>query len=128
MPVTVKAIAEYHIKPRPRAPTGWPGIGYGAVLVRDGTLYLTQPFVLMSYHVAGRNEDSFGVGVEGDFRDGRKPTLAQQEVLPLVGPYILTLLNETRVTPGRRITQVAHGEHALIGFLTSCPGELMNYV
>lgn len=130
VPVTVQAIARYHVSHRDRNGklVEAPGIRYHAVLTRAGVLYLTQPWAIMSWHIASRNANSIGVAVEGDFRDGRKPTLAQRKVLPQVGSYLLEALNETRVTPGRRITQVGHGDHAISSSPTSCPGNLMEYV
>ena len=81
--VTAEVIARFHIQVKyedgkPVPDSDWPGIGYHFYIREEGTIYWTQDLEVVAYH-AGPKANLTGVGVclEGDFREGRVPTVKQ---------------------------------------------------
>ena len=55
--------ARHHINSR-----GWAGIGYHYFIIKDGTIYQTQPDYVISNHASSYNDNSLGVVITGDHR------------------------------------------------------------
>jgi hypothetical protein len=108
---TPEQTALYHVNEH-----GWPGCGYHAIVLKDGSGYLTQRLTTMSYHVAGQNHLAVGILINGDFRQGRLPTKAQMVTVPKFIGWIQAQLPVHAAIVG-------HGDIALPGQETSCPGD-----
>lgn len=55
--------ARYHVNSR-----GWAGIGYHYYIIKDGTIYQTQPDYVISNHASNYNATSLGIVITGDHR------------------------------------------------------------
>lgn len=104
---TPQAVAHYHVKPKiwvNKTPlewdssTGdykkkniggrnWPGIAYHFTISKDGTIHKVNNFNTISYHVAGQNNNSLGIALEGNFQN-ENPTPGQMASLNLLIPFI----------------------------------------
>ena len=105
---TPEQTARYHVETN-----GWPGIGYHFAIMRDGTVYQTNWLTTLSYHVSGHNQESVGILLNGDFREGRGPTQAQFQSL------FVFLIPELIAQLGDHVEVKAHKELSA----TSCPGD-----
>ena len=45
---------------------GWAGIGYHYFIIKDGTIYQTQPDYVISNHASSYNDNSLGVNMENN--------------------------------------------------------------
>jgi hypothetical protein len=108
--------ALYHINMH-----GWPGIGYHGVILKDGSGYLTQRLMTMSYHVSQRNQECIGLLFNGDFRQGREPTEAQIVTAQRMISWIERIMSEAGLNPLPVV--VGHKEIALPSSPTECPGS-----
>lgn len=68
--VSAKTIGEWHVA------RGFAGIGYHYVVRADGTIERGRDLSCVGAHAYGRNADSVGVCITGDFRTA-EPTTAQ---------------------------------------------------
>ena len=60
---------------------GWSGIGYHYFIRKDGTIYRGRPEWAIGAHASGRNSDSIGVCVEGNYDlETNMPTLQKNAV------------------------------------------------
>lgn len=111
--VSPETTAKYHVKPRPTAPDGWPGIGYHFYVRKDGTVYQTNALETVSYHCGGTcNLHSVGICLEGSFMKAI-PTPEQLEAtrgLNTILVHELGLLTK-QIRGHREVRQ------------TACPGE-----
>ena len=55
---------------------GWGGIGYHYYIRKDGTIYKGRPEEAVGAHAIGKNRDSIGICLEGNF-ENTKPTEKQ---------------------------------------------------
>lgn len=62
---------------------GYEDIGYHFVLAKDGEIQRGRPLKYIGAHALGRNSDSIGVCLIGDFRHS-EPTLAQLNAVVLL--------------------------------------------
>lgn len=107
---TVSKITAWH-KSR-----GWDHIGYHRVIGRDGTIASTLPIEKQGYHVWGRNKDSVGICVAGNFQN-EHPIQAQIDNLT----HALTSLCKKF---GLKTSKIyAHRQLSLPGHATACPGN-----
>jgi len=112
---TVEDYARYHV-----SSNGWPGIGYHYVIEKDGTITQGNPLDNISYHVAGQNTKSIGIGLSGNF-EIEQPTQIQMEALTW-------LIAHVREGLPQELEVYGHKDFAA----TSCPGvnlygELQNF-
>ncbi|HIQ04590.1 MAG TPA: hypothetical protein EYH31_02730 [Anaerolineae bacterium] len=82
-------IAEYQIQN-----AGLPGIGYHFMVMRDGTIYQTEPLETVSHHTLTHNEDSVGVALSGNFSNS-VPEATQLDASAQLIAYLLRKLNLT---------------------------------
>lgn len=68
--MSVQAINESHKN------KGWGGIGYHYYIRKDGTIYKGRPEEAVGAHAIGKNRDSIGICLEGNF-ENTKPTEKQ---------------------------------------------------
>jgi Negative regulator of beta-lactamase expression len=109
----VKVFREYHMKQ-----LGFADIGYHYVICNgnggnDGEIQEGRHLLFTGAHAPGRNEDSVGICLVGDFTQS-KPTSAQ--MLALYG-LIKNLMRDYKITPDKVL---AHNEVNQ----TDCPGCL----
>ena len=55
--------ARYHVDNR-----GWAGIGYHYFIIKDGSIFQTQPDYVISNHASNYNSTSLGIVITGDHR------------------------------------------------------------
>lgn len=102
------SFARYHVEHN-----DWPGIGYHAVIARDGARYKTNNDNTVSYHAGSWNRRAIGVCLVGDFTR-EEPTVEQ---LVAAGETVLNYADVFNV-PAENI--VGHKD---IDPSTSCPGN-----
>ncbi len=107
---SAEAIASYHTRS-----LGWPGIGYHFLVHWDGAIEYVGDIAEARYNVARRNQEVVGVCLPGDF-SRRSPEEAQLEAARV-------LLVNLQFALGWFVPIVGHGEVALPGFATACPGD-----
>lgn len=108
----VRAVATYHTKTR-----GWPGIGYSIALAEEtngGAIarYDLSDLELERAHVWGRNQESIGVSCLTNFAG-----LPEQK---WIDGLVATIGDLKARYPSAQI--IGHGEYALPGHGTTCPG------
>lgn len=113
---TPVSIARYHIKPRPQAPQGWPGIAYHAVIDRFGTIFKCWPATTVTYCVKGENRLSYCVCLIGNRDEMPAPSTQWQAAVEF-----FTALREGY---GAALPILGHRE-ALPGH-TACPGRFVD--
>ena len=90
---------------------GWAGIGYHFFVRKDGSIYRGRPEWAVGAHASGRNSDTIGVCVEGNYDlETNMPTLQKNAVKD-----VLSYLKDKYPTAGIK----AHRE---VG-ATGCPGK-----
>jgi len=72
--ISAEDINEMHIK------EGWGGIGYHFYIRKDGTIYRGRPENATGAHAIGRNKNSIGICLEGNFEE-TSPTKEQKDSL-----------------------------------------------
>ncbi len=100
-------IAEYHVENM-----GWPGIGYHFVIDPDGVIYLTNRLETVSYQAKGVNEDTVGIGFQGNFQT-EIPTEAQVQAGAHLCAWLIQVL-------GLEMDDIK-GHKELMA--TACPGN-----
>lgn len=95
---------------------GWDHIGYHRIIGMDGSVAHTLSFDKEGYHVYGKNADSIGICVVGNF-ENEEPTRKQiekliQELVIICKKFGLTSANI-----------YGHYEYALPDQSTACPGK-----
>jgi hypothetical protein len=103
------AVHRYHLQ------QGWGGIGYHTYGFPSGRLYLVGDFNTQRANVAGRNHESIGHCVAGDFTT-RTPPIASQLVAAMAALAAWAHL-------GRLVAVLGHRDVALASAPTSCPGD-----
>ncbi len=108
--VTEEEIHQWHLN------AGYSGIGYHYVIHKDGTIGRGRPRWASGAHCYGRNYDSIGINVVGDFMNN-EPTYEQ--LASLVN--LLADLHE--------IYELTHSEDTILGhrdiLATDCPGDTL---
>ena len=90
---------------------GWAGIGYHFFIRKDGTIYRGRPEWAIGAHASGRNSDSIGVCVEGNYEEEKTMPQTQKNSVK----DVLRYLKGKYPTAGIK----AHRE---VG-ATGCPGK-----
>lgn len=108
MDASAKQIHGWHLG------NGWAGIGYHAVIRKDGTIEKGRPEWAKGAHAEGDNSHSIGIHLSGDF-SAVKPTAIQIEKLAMLIAYYA---EEYGITIDREHI-VGHGEL----MATDCPGD-----
>ncbi len=107
-------IARYHMG------LGWATVGYAYVSRWDGTIEWCHDDDVQGNTVAKRNPECLSICCPGDYRE-RGPRQAQLD-------SAVNLANWLKATKYPWTEIVGHGEIALPGWGTSCPGKLMQYI
>lgn len=102
---TAEDYARYHVQSN-----GWPGIGYHFVIEKNGDIIQGNSLETVSYHAAGKNTESIGISLSGNFMN-EQPTAAQIKSLKQLVAHLRAQLNKNLPVSGHR----DHGQ-------TSCPG------
>lgn len=95
---------EIHIK------NGWGEIGYHYYIRKDGTVYKGRPEEAVGAHAIGKNRDSIGICLEGDFESERPTNAEIQSLIKLSVDMIIKYNIETSM------------EHKEV-YNTLCPGK-----
>lgn len=106
---SAEAIARYHVDTME-----WPGIAYHFLVHQDGRIEYTQPIEIISYGVARRNDNTMHICLVGDWT-ATAPGDVQLRAARL-------LIDNLDFALGRVYPVVGHGEIALPGYETACPG------
>lgn len=93
---------------------GWAGIGYHYVIRKDGTIELGRPFWAIGAHAEGKNWNSIGIHVCGNFEIA-EPTERQIEALS----YLVGWVAEKYDIPCDSAHIVGHRDL----MPTACPGQ-----
>lgn len=104
------SIANYHIHTQ-----GWPGIGYHFLVHQDGTIEYVGDIHQMRNNVARRNHEVIGACLPGNWSLS-EPADAQVDATAI-------LMAALRREVGRPLPIVGHGEIAVPGWETECPGD-----
>ena len=91
--------------------SGWDGIGYHYYIRKDGTIYSGRPEECIGSHVYGKNKDSLGICLEGNF-EKEEPTKEEIESLVDLSVYLILKYNISRCK--------SHNDL----YNTLCPGRL----
>ena len=67
---------------------GWSGIGYHFFIRKDGSIYRGRPEWAVGAHASGRNSDTIGVCVEGNYEEEKTMPQAQKEAVKEVLRYL----------------------------------------
>lgn len=95
---------------------GWAGIGYHYVIHKDGTIDRGRPLATVGAHAQGRNYDTIGINVTGNF-ETEIPTEAQ---ITSLEKLIASLCRIYQITPGAA-TIIGHRDVNS----TDCPGKYL---
>lgn len=107
---TAATIHEWHKQ------NGWNGCGYHYIIRKDGTVERGRPKWAVGSHAYGRNSDTVGVHVGGEFTSS-KPTPAQIESLVAL---LADLCDEYDIDPATAI--IGHRDTPTP---TACPGDVL---
>lgn len=102
---TAEDYARYHVQSR-----GWAGIGYHFVIEKNGDIIQGNNLETVSYHASGKNTESIGISLSGNFMT-EQPTDAQIKSLKQLVAHLRATLNKSLPVSGHK----DHGQ-------TSCPG------
>ncbi len=106
-------IADYHVRV-----LRWPGIAYHYVIRWNGDIEYCGDIATLRYNVASRNQESLGICLPGDFTE-RHPT---PEQIGATRNLIAVLRPVLDPDEDWSVKVVGHGEIALPGYKTACPG------
>ena len=67
---------------------GWSGIGYHFFIRKDGTIYRGRPEWAVGAHASGRNSNTIGVCVEGNYEEEKTMPQAQKDAVKEVLRYL----------------------------------------
>ena len=67
---------------------GWSGIGYHFFIRKDGSIYRGRPEWAVGAHASGRNSDTIGVCVEGNYEEEKTMPQAQKDAVKEVLRYL----------------------------------------
>ena len=67
---------------------GWSGIGYHFFIRKDGSIYRGRPEWAVGAHASGRNSDTIGVCVEGDYEEERTMPQTQKNSVKEILRYL----------------------------------------
>ena len=67
---------------------GWSGIGYHFFIRKDGSIYRGRPEWAVGAHASGRNSDTIGVCVEGNYEEEKTMPQAQKDSVKEVLRYL----------------------------------------
>ena len=90
---------------------GWSGIGYHFFIRKDGSIYRGRPEWAVGAHASGRNSDTIGVCVEGNYEEEKTMPQTQKNSVK----EILRYLKDKYPTAGIK-------GHKEVG-ATGCPGK-----
>lgn len=102
--ISPEAINEMHIK------ESWGGIGYHFYIRKDGAIYRGRPENAIGAHAIGRNKNSIGICLEGNFED-EAPTEEQKKSLVKLSTDMIIKYNLGGI--------LGHGDV----YDTLCPGK-----
>lgn len=91
---------------------GWSGVGYHFVIMPSGRVYAGRPPWAVGAHALGRNRDSLGIALAGNFEKDTPRAAALSA---------LELLRSDHSDPANPLTLIPHGDLTE----TDCPGRLL---
>jgi len=109
---TAESIRSYHVDV-----LGWRDIGYHYIIEKDGKLRLGRPDEMIGAHVKGKNRDSIGVAVMGNYEDYEFVFMGYFMASPQARALYSILKDLAHRYPDAEV--VTHGELAE----TLCPGQ-----
>ena len=117
-----KRIDRLHIKKR-----GWDGIGYHAVILRDGTIQRGRDLNREGAHVLGKNKDKIGICLIGGIDPKGNPNKADPNFSYLQYKSLVSLIRRIqaaykKVKPTVDIKVTGHRDIAKPEKPTQCPG------
>ncbi len=105
----IASVYSYHLRDQ-----GWGGIGYHTYGFPSGRLYLVGSFDTQRANVAGRNHESIGHCIAGDFTS---------EIPPIASQLVAAMAVLAAWAHLRRLVEILpHRQAALASSPTSCPG------
>lgn len=105
---TPKEIANYHINHN-----GWGGIGYHFLVDKEGGIFYVGDISTARANVSDMNEQVIGIGLIGNFTQGRVPTSSQQDSTRKLCEFFLTNYPDLTIK----------GHKELPNQKTICPGD-----
>lgn len=113
---TPVSIARFHIRARPQAPQGWPGIAYHTVIDRFGTIYKCWPADTITWCVKGENTISYCVCLIGNRDETPAPPAQWQAAVEFFAAL--------RQGYGPTLPILGHQE--ALPRHTACPGQFID--
>lgn len=111
---TPQDIASLHIDKN-----GWGGIGYHFLIAKDGAVFYVGDISTARANVANLNEQVLGIGLVGDFTQGRVPTNEQLDSAHKLCEFFINYPPLSNVTSWDKL----RGHKELPNQSTSCPGD-----
>ena len=90
---------------------GWSGIGYHFFIRKDGSIYRGRPEWAVGAHASGRNSDTIGVCVEGNYEEEKTMPQTQKNSVKDVLRYLKGKYPKARIKGHREVGA------------TGCPGK-----
>lgn len=90
---------------------GWTGIGYHFFIRKDGSIYEGRPLWAMGAHASGKNSESIGVCVEGNYDTEKTMPRAQKDAVKEVLSYLKGMYPTAGIKAHREVGA------------TGCPGK-----
>jgi hypothetical protein len=122
----VETIRRWHTLPKPSG-NGWEDIGYHYVISRDGKCREGRHRTLIGAHAAGRNTDSIGVCMIGNFHE-YEPTLEQVDAVARLYHQLCRLYSKSLKLEYHRPHIFNLFEPKSYQTFNSCPGSKLDRV
>ena len=90
---------------------GWSGIGYHFFIRKDGSIYRGRPEWVVGAHASGRNSDTIGVCVEGNYEEEKTMPQTQKNSVKEILHYLKGKYPKARIKGHREVGA------------TGCPGK-----
>lgn len=111
---TPQDIADIHINTN-----GWGGIGYHFLIAQDGTVYYVGDISTARANVANLNEQVIGIGLIGNFIQGKIPSVEQLDSCHKLCEFLLNYSALTSLNSWDKV----RGHKELPNQTTDCPGD-----
>lgn len=111
---TPQDIANIHININ-----GWGGIGYHFLIARDGIVYYAGDISTARANVANLNEQVIGIGLIGNFTQGRIPASEQLDSCHKLCEFLLNYPDLSNLNSWDKV----RGHKELPNQTTNCPGD-----
>lgn len=112
---TPQDIADIHINKN-----GWGGIGYHFLVDKDGKVFYVGDISTARANVSNMNEKVIGIGLIGNFTEGRVPSAEQLSSTRILCNFLISDLTDL---PNVSSWEAVKGHKELPGQATVCPGD-----